>query len=261
MGLERAGNCGVAAITVKKRQPHRSPRQLCGAHRRSQHDRPALRQLTRRAVPAWPLGAVSPGAWPPTRWRAAGPTEKAAHSCWTLRPAWWPRARCESSATEGSRSPRDGSSTRLASHRRTRRTFTTSRAAASCPLAASWATRGYGLGVVVELLGGALSGAGLCAGPEGADRQRLLLAGHRHWALPAVRRVRGPSAGVRRLFAVLAQGRRRRCHPAARRAGKARATAASGRRGRSRKKLGGKSSIALIGSEPSYRAFSTRSTI
>ena len=209
----------------QKLQPHRSSRQLCGAHRRGKHDRPALRQLARRRCQRGPLGRYrralghQPAGGRLARWR------RAEHSCWTSQPASSPRARCGSSAIAASQSPRDGSSTQLASHRRIPQTFTTSRAAASCPLAASWATKATDSGVVVELLGGGAERGGLCAGPEGADRQRLLPAGHRHWALPAVRRVRGPSAGIRGLSAVLAQGRRRQCHSPAWRIGKARARA------------------------------------
>ena len=78
-------------------------------------------------------------------------------------------------------------------------------------------TRGRGRAV-----GRGAERGGLCAGPAGADRQRLLLTSHRHWTLSAARRVRGSSAGVRRLSAGLAQSRGLRCHPAAGRAGKSR---------------------------------------
>ena len=86
MALERAGNCGVAAITVKNSNhigrlgsyvERIAEANMIGLLCANSHGAGA-------SVAPW---AASPGAWPPIRWRAAGPTVRAAHSCWTLRRA------------------------------------------------------------------------------------------------------------------------------------------------------------------------------
>ena len=97
--------------------------------------------------------------------------------------------------------------------------------------------KGYGLGVVVELLGGALSGAGCARGRKARIGNGCFLLVIDIGRFQPARRVRGPSAGVCSLSAGLAQGRGRRGHPVARRARKARATAAPGRRGCRRRNL------------------------
>ena len=195
MALERAGNCGVAAITVKNSNHIGRLGSYVEQHRRSEHDRPALRQLARCRGQRGSLGRHRRTLGHQPAGGPAGPTEKAAHSYWTSRRAWWPRARCGSSAIAASRSPRGGSSTRLGQPSTDPADFYDEPRGSLLPFGGVMGHKGYGLGVVVELLGGALSGAGCARGRKGADWQWLLPAGHRHWALSAARRVRDPKCG------------------------------------------------------------------
>ena len=140
MGLERAGNCGVAAITVKNANhigrlgsyvEHIAEANMIGLLCANSHGAGA-------GVAPW--GGIAgrlgtnplAGGWPDGEGGAL---------VLDITTSVVAEGKVRVKRNRGEPVPEDGSSTQLASHRRIPRTFTTSRAAASCPLAASWATR------------------------------------------------------------------------------------------------------------------------
>ena len=119
--------------------------------------------------------------------------------------------------------------------------------------------KGYGLGVVVELLGGALSGAGCARGRKariGNGCFLLVIDIGRFQPLAEY------AAQVRAFAAYLRASPKaagRRCHPAARRVGKARAPAAPGRRGCRRRNLAANPRLRSPGRSCPTKCLSTRS--
>ena len=147
----------AASANMRRRRPTWASRSL----RRS--------RIMASAAPSHPP-AVSKDASAPIRcaWPCR-PPNKARPSSSTSAPASAPRASCASRSTRATWFPKAGSSTRRASRPPIRGTFYQEPHGTILPLGGNQAYKGFGIGLLLDMLVGGLSGAP-CSRPESPPR-------------------------------------------------------------------------------------------